>query len=152
MKRIIFFVVLCSAAYLFESCGTQRLVPSEEKMQEIDMLLKISQAQRKYTEAFEFIALDAKSDKVNLCFKFGESPYYEPYTLTNRFVYVDFFDDDCSEDGRVNDHKWSIRTFHISVPDGEVVKKIDYKGITTVREDGSEHYIKFVLVNRPVVN
>ena len=149
MKRVLLFVFWVSVTILLEGCTTQRTLSSQDQQRYVDEVQKIADAKRDYSNAFVFVSLTAKAESVKICFKAGESPFYEPYTLTNRFVYVDFFDDECSEDGRVNDYRWSVRTFLIAIPEGEKVEKVDYKGIITTRADGTKHYIKFVLVNRP---
>lgn len=148
MKRILSFVFWVSVTILSVGCTTKRILFTETNLY-VDPFLQECAVRHAYIEAFEFVKLDAGVERVFICFKQGEAPYYKVYTLTGRLVYVDFFDDECFENGCANGHRKLVRTFHIAISDGEIVEKIDDQKIIVRQQDGTKHCIYMVLVNWP---
>ena len=147
MKKIVIFMFLSVISIVFfGSCGNKNAKDVEKQLAEI----------REYhseMEKYTCICLHADTREVAIYFKDGESPFFSHAMLTGRptdnAVVFDFFAaEDVAEDGTLRAGAVPCRHFNVFLPEGEKIKSWG-KEIVLARADGSEHIVKYILVNQP---
>lgn len=147
MKKIIMFLMAVSVVS-FASCGNNS--KSDEKVHE---LLEDVRSYHSDLEKYSCVCLHADTKEVAIHFKDGESPFFSHAMLTGRptdnAVVFDFFAaEDVAENGTLRAGAVPCRHFNVFLPEGEKIKSWG-KEIVLARADGSEHIVKYILVNQP---
>lgn len=147
MKKIIMFLMAVSVVS-FTSCGNKS--KNDEKIHE---LLEEVRSYHSDLEKYTCVCLHADTKEVAIHFKDGESPFFSHAMLTGRptdnAVVFDFFAaEDVAEDGTLRAGAVPCRHFNVFLPEGEKIKSWG-KEIVLARADGSEHIVKYILVNQP---
>ena len=132
----------------FVSCGNKS--KNDEKIHE---LLEEVRAYHSDLEKYTCVCLNTDTKEVAIYFKDGESPFFSHAMLTGRptdnAVVFDFFAaEDVAEDGTLRAGAVPCRHFNVFLPEGEKIKSWG-KEIVLARADGSEHIVKYILVNQP---
>ena len=147
MKKIIMFLMAVSVVS-FTSCGNKS--KNDEKIHD---LLEEVRSYHSDMEKYNCVCLHADTKEVAIHFKDGESPFFSHAMLTGRptdnAVVFDFFAaEDVAEDGVLRAGAVPCRHFNVFLPEGEKIKSWG-KEIVLARADGSEHVVKYVLVDQP---
>lgn len=136
------------AVVSFAACSNNH--KTDEKIHE---LLEDVRAYHSDLNAYTCICLQADTKEVAIYFKEGESPFFNhgmtTGSPTDNAVVFDFFAaEDVAENGTLRRGALPCRHFNIFLPDGEKILSWG-KEIVLTRADGSEHVVKYVLVNQP---
>ena len=148
MKKIFMFLSLAVVMISFTSCGNSRNTDKE-----IHELLEEVRAYHSDLNAYTCVCLHEDTKEVDIHFKEGESPFFNHGMTTGRptdnAVVVDFFAaEDVAEDGTLRAGAVPCRHFNIFLPEGEKILSWG-REIVLLRKDGSEHVVKYVLVDQP---
>ena len=148
MKKIFMFLCLVVSVISFVSCGNK-----SKTNKEINGLLEEVRAYHSDMEKYICVCLHADTKEVAIHFKEGESPFFNHGMTTglptDNAVVVDFFAaEDVTERGTLRAGAVPCRHFNIFLPKGERILSWG-REIVLLREDGSEHVVKYVLVNQP---
>ena len=148
MKKIFMFLSLAVSVISFVSCGNKS--KNDEKIHE---LLEEVRAYHSDMEKYNCVCLHADTKEVAIHFKEEESPFFWHGMTTGRptdnAVVVDFFAaEDVAEDGTLRTGAVPCRHFNIFLPEGEKILSCG-REIVLLRKDGSEHVVKYVLVDQP---
>ena len=148
MGKYFMFLLMSVSLFSVISCGN-----NNKGNDSISQLVDEMKADRMEREAYSCISLHADTKEVNIRFKDGESPFFSHGMLTGRptdnAVVFDFYAaEDVAEDGTLRAGALPCRHFNVFLPDGERIKSWG-REIVLIRQDGSEHVVKYVLVNQP---
>ena len=95
-----------------------------------------------------------ETEVVDIEFKEGESPFFDVYMTTgepqDRTLWFSFYTKaDIKETGEIKKGAMPCRYYQVVFPHGETAKSWGHGPLVLSREDGTEHIIKFRLINQP---
>ena len=143
MKKFIFLVSITMLVLASCSSKPSSAAPQKEEDEE-EITLKSGSC----------LILRSSTKDIKIRFKEGESPFFDHYMLTGepddrQVVFAFYKAEDVTKDGHIVKGKHACRLFIIQLPHGEIAEEWGAGQLVTIREDGTRHVMKYVLVDQP---
>ena len=147
MKKFIFLVSITMLVLASCSSKPSSAAPQKEEDEE-EITLKSGSS---------CLILRSSTKDIKIRFKEGESPFFDHYMLTGepddrQVVFAFYKAEDVTKDGHIVKGKHACRLFIIQLPHGEIAEEWGAGKLVTIREDGSQHVMKYLLVDQPPVD